>query len=192
MNAPTGLINPQLSDIQELREHWGWLLGLGMVSIILGTIALGSSVLFTMVSVLLFGWILLVVGVLEVINGFRQRQWGGFFLHLLNGILSVVAGVLIIGNPAASALLLTLLLAMYFMVAGLFRLSAALLMRYPRWGWRLLNGIITLLLGILIWAQWPVSGLWVIGLFVGIDLIFSGWASVMLALAARQQPSAAA
>jgi uncharacterized membrane protein HdeD (DUF308 family) len=192
MTAPGSFSNTNLGDIQELQQHWVWLLGLGIISIILGAIALSSSVLFTMASVIFFGWILLVVGVLEVAHGFWQRRWGGVFLHLLNGILSVVVGVLMIGNPAASALILTLLLAMFFMVAGLFRISAALVMRFPRWGWRLLNGIVTLLLGILIWAQWPLSGLWVIGLFVGVDLIFSGWASVMLSLAARQAAPPAA
>lgn len=192
MSEQSTFIKAHLADIRELREKWGWLLGLGLVSIILGIIALSSSALFTLASVFFLGWILLVGGILELINAFWQRQWGGFFLHLFNGILAAVVGVIMMGNPAASAVLLTLLLAMFFMVAGLFRLIAALAMRYPSWGWRLFNGIITLLLGILIWAQWPVSGLWVIGLFVGLDLIISGWASVMLALAARNLPAPAA
>jgi uncharacterized membrane protein HdeD (DUF308 family) len=177
---------PQLADIQELAQHWKWLLGLGLISIMIGTLALGSSVLVTLASVILFGWILLLMGGMEAVHSFWQRKWGGFFLHLVNGILSVVVGFLIVGNPGASALVLTLLLAMFFMVGGLFRIIAALTMRFPSWGWRLLNGVVTLLLGIFIWNQWPVSGLWVIGLFVGIDLIFSGWSSVMLALAARR------
>jgi uncharacterized membrane protein HdeD (DUF308 family) len=63
---------------------------------------------------------------------------------------------------------------------------AAVVMRFPSWGWTVVNGLITLLLGMLMWADWPVSGLWVIGLFVGIEMIFSGWSWVMLALAARR------
>jgi len=96
--------------------------------------------------------------------------------------------LIMIGNPAASALILTLLLAMFFMVAGLFRIITALSMRFPSWGWRLFDGIIALLLGILLWAQWPVSGFWAIGMFIAIYLIFSGWSCVMLALEAHRLP----
>jgi uncharacterized membrane protein HdeD (DUF308 family) len=185
-------LKPHLPDIQEIAQHWKWFLGLGIVSIILGTFALGSSVLVTLASVVLFGWILLLMGGIEVGHAFWQRQWGGFFLHLVNGILSIVVGFLLATSPGASAVVLTLLLAMFFMAAGLFRICTALMMRFPSWGWRLLNGVVTLILGILIWNQWPLSGMWVIGLFVGIDLIFSGWSSVMLALAARRLPAPSA
>lgn len=182
---------PTQLELQELHRHWGWWLALGFSLIVLGFLALSWSVLFTMVSVIFFGWILLIAGVMESIQAFRQRRWGGFLLHLLNGILSLVVGLLFLLNPGAGALILTLLLAMFFIVAGIFRTVAALHLRYPTWGWQLFSGIVTLILGILIWAQWPVSGLWVIGLFVGIDLIFSGWARVMLALAARNPAPAA-
>jgi uncharacterized membrane protein HdeD (DUF308 family) len=194
MTAPPEVtaLQPRLPDIQEIAQHWKWFLGLGIVSIILGTFALGSSVLVTLASVVLFGWILLLMGGIEVGHAFWQRQWGGFFLHLVNGILSIVVGFLLATSPSASAVVLTLLLAMFFMAGGLFRIFTALMMRFPSWGWRLLNGIVTLVLGILIWNRWPVSGLWVIGLFVGIDLIFAGWSSVMLALAARRLPAPSA
>lgn len=192
MATPAEVMKPQLPDIQEIAQHWKWFLGLGIVSIILGTFALGSSVLVTLASVVLFGWILLLMGGIEVGHSFWQRQWGGFFLHLVNGILSIVVGFLLATNPGASAVVLTLLLAMFFMAGGLFRILTALMMRFPSWGWRLLNGVVTLVPGILIWNQWPLSGLWVIGLFVGIDLIFSGWSSVMLALVARRLPAKSA
>lgn len=182
---------PTPLDLQELHRHWGWWLALGLILICLGTLALGWSVLVTLVSVIFFGWILLIAGVMEAIQAFRQRRWSGFFLHLLNGILAVVVGLLLLINPGAGALVLTLLLAMFFIVAGIFRIVAALHLRFPTWGWHLVSGCVTLILGILIWAQWPVSGLWVIGLFVGIDLIFSGWSRIMLALAARNLPPAA-
>ena len=181
-------INPSLSDIQGLKKNWGWLLALGIVSIILGILALFSSVFFTVASMLFFGWILVIIGILEMVHSFWNRHWGGFFLHLFSGILAFVAGVIMIGNPAGSAVILTLMMAMFFMVAGLFRIITALAMRFPSWRWRLFDGIITLLLGILLWAQWPFSGLWAIGMFIGIALIISGWSSVMLALAARDLP----
>jgi len=82
-------------------------------------------------------------------------------------------------------------MAMFFMIAGLFRIVTALLMRYPHWGWVLLNGLITFVLGVLIWRQMPGAALWIIGMFVGIDLIFVGWSWVMLALALRTEPGQA-
>ncbi|MGP8105437.1 MAG: HdeD family acid-resistance protein [Desulfobaccales bacterium] len=186
--SKTTFINIYLSDIQGLQKDWGWLLTLGIISIILGFLALGSSAFFTEASMIFFGLILLIIGALEVVHSFWQRHWGGFFLYLLNGIFAVVAGLIMIGNPVGSAVILTLLLAMFFIVVGLFRSIASLSMRFPSWEWRLFDGIITLLLGILLWAQWPFSGVWAIGMFIGIYLIFSGWSSVMLALAARDLP----
>ncbi len=106
-------------------------------------------------------------------------------LHVLNAVLSIVVGLMLIRHPLAGALVMALLLAAYFTVAGIFRIVAALSMRIRGWGWALADGIITLILGILVWAQWPVSGLWIIGLFIGIDLIVVGWSEVMLAVAAR-------
>jgi uncharacterized membrane protein HdeD (DUF308 family) len=174
------------TGLHELRRHWGWYLALGIALIILGIIALGNSLLATLASMLVLGWLLIIGGAIQIVQAFRTRDWGGFFLHLLAGILYVVVGVLAVVNPAVSALALTLLLASFFLVVGLFRIITALVMRFPSWGWALVNGIITLLLGILIWAEWPVSGLWVIGMFVGIEMILSGWSWVMLALAARR------
>ncbi len=187
--AGFSFFNPQLTDIQEFRHNWGWFLALGIILIIFGTIALGSSVFVTLASVLFFGWLLLFMGVIEAVQAFWQRKWGGLFLHLLGGILTAVVGLIIVANPGAGALVLTLVLAVFFMVAGLFRIMAALMMRFPHWGWLLVSGVITLVLGLLIWRQWPFFGLWVIGLFIGIDMIFCGWSWVMAALAAQRLPA---
>lgn len=171
------------------RRNWGWLLTLGIVSIILGIVALVDSILATIASMIVFGWILLIAGIAEAVQAFRHRQSGHLFLHSLNAVLSFVVGLLLILHPLAGALVMTLLLAAYFTVTGIFRIVAALSLRTPRWGWTLASGIITLILGILVWDQWPVSGLWIIGLFVGIHLIFMGWSEVMLASAVRSLPS---
>ena len=87
--------------------------------------------------------------------------------------------------------MLTLLIAMFLVFQGVFRIVAALAVRYPHWGWVLLDGIVSLLLGILIWRRWPVSSLWVIGLFVGIEMLLNGWSLVMLSLAGRNLPEEA-
>ena len=173
------------SGQQELRRHWGWCVALGLALLALGTVALGASALATLVSVIFFGWLLLIGGLMQAVQAFRMRRWGGFSRHLLGGLLSVVVGLLLVGRPEAGALSLTLLMAAFFMVGGLFRIVTALALRFPSWGWAFLGGLVTLLLGVMIWTEWPVSGLWVIGTFVGIDMIFDGWSLVMLGTAAR-------
>lgn len=178
-----------LIGAEEVRRTWGWFLVLGVVLVLLGMMALGWSVLTTLVSVVIFGWFLLLGGVLSVVNAFLRRRWGGFFLELFAGILYAVFGLMVVGNPAVSAVALTLLIAVFLMIGGLFRILTALTVRFHHWIWVLLNGVISLLLGLMIWNQWPVSGLWVIGLFIGIDLIFYGWSLIMLAMTVRSLPS---
>ena len=176
------------ADLTTLRKNWGWLLVLGIILLALGVIALLDSVLVTAVSMLFFGWILIIAGIVEGVQTFRHRRSGHLFLHVLNTILSIVVGIMLLLNPLIGALVLTLLLAIYFTVAGIFRIITATSIRVPGWGWALFNGIVTLILGILIWAHWPSTGLWIIGLFIGIDLIVVGWSQIMTAIAARALP----
>jgi uncharacterized membrane protein HdeD (DUF308 family) len=178
----------QLTGLGELRRSWGWYLALGIALIVIGTIALGSALVMTIASVFFFGWLLIVAGVLEAVHAFWRKRWAGFFLDLLTGILYVIVGWMMVTNPKESALLLTLIIAMFLVFEGVFRIVAALTARYPHWGWVLLNGVISLVLGVMIWRQWPYSGLWVIGLFVGIEMLFNGWSLVMLSLASRRLP----
>jgi uncharacterized membrane protein HdeD (DUF308 family) len=187
-----GMTQGQLSvGMDALTQHWGWFLGLGIVLILLGTVALGSAVLMTIASVLLFGTLLIVGGALQAVHAFWRRGWNGFFIDLLGGVLYLVVGAMIAANPAASAVALTLLIAVFLIVGGVFRIAGALAVRVQHRPWLLLYGIVNLVLGIMIWRQWPFSGLWVIGLFVGIDMIFNGWSLVMLAVSAKNLPRAA-
>jgi uncharacterized membrane protein HdeD (DUF308 family) len=101
------------------------------------------------------------------------------------GILYVVMGAMLIYSPILGSISLTLLLGIFYLMIGMFRLGYSWSMKSPRWGWNLFNGILCLLIGVLILASWPGSSLFIIGLFVGIDLVFAGWAYVMAALAAR-------
>ena len=179
---------PHWVGIEELKRSWGWFVGLGVILIVLGLIALSVSVAVTLVTVILFGWLLIVGGVLSAAHAFWRRRWGGFFIDLFTGILYVVVGLMLVGNPAEGAATLTLLITLSLLLGGIFRIIVALAVRFHHWVWTLLNGIVTLLLGILIWRQWPLSGLWVIGLFIGIDMIFYGWSLVMLGLTARGLP----
>lgn len=178
---------PRMVDLEEFRQNSGRFLALGILMIILGMVALGCTVTTTLFSIMLLGWVLIITGVVEAGGAFWERKWGGFFLHLVVGILYAVVGFMLVANPKAAAVSLTLILAVFFIVSGIFRIFTALSMQFPHWGWLLFNGIVTLILGVLIWRQWPVSGLWIIGLFIAIELILSGWTWVMLSLAARRQ-----
>lgn len=174
------------AGVEEIRRGWGWLLAMGTILVIFGVIALVDSITVSIISMALFGWLLLLAGIIEAVQAFRHRKYGHFFLHLLNAVFSLVVGVMLLRNPLAGSIIMTLLLASYFVVLGIFRIFTALAVRVPGSGWSLVDGVIALILGILIWAQWPESGLWMIGLFIGINLITTGWSQVMLAFAARR------
>ncbi|HXY33536.1 MAG TPA: DUF308 domain-containing protein, partial [Planctomycetaceae bacterium] len=137
------------------------------------------------VAVVFAGWMLLIGGILSAGHAFWRKHWKGFFLDLAIGVLYVVAGLMMVGNPVAAAVSLTLLIAMFLLMEGIFRIIVALSGQLEHRGWVMLNGLITAGLGILIWRQWPLSGLWVIGLFVGIEMIFYGWSLVMLSLVVK-------
>jgi uncharacterized membrane protein HdeD (DUF308 family) len=162
---------------------------LGVALIVLGTVAIIAAVATTLISVMVFGWLLLIGGIIQSVHAFWVRPWSGLLLQLLIGVLNIVVGLLIVANPGASALALTLLMAAFFVVGGIFRIVTAAEEHFPGRGWALFSGLINILLGILIWAQWPASAFWVIGLFIGIDLIFTGWWFIALAAMAKRLTS---
>jgi len=166
----------------EMIHNWGWFLAFGIVLLLLGIAAIVRSVTSTVVSMVFFGWLLVFAGLIEFADAFMVGKWAGFFLHLLVAILFAVTGVLMLVRPVISAEAATFLMSMFFLFSGLYQLVAALVTHLPGWGWQAVNGVVTSILGFLLLAQWPVSGLYAIGLFVGIDLIFFGWAWVALAL----------
>jgi len=174
------------TGIENVRRNWGWFLVLGIALILLGAFAIVAAEIAALASVLLFGWMILIGGVFETITAFWARQWSGFFLDLFAGVLYAVIGLLILAHPVAAAAGLTLVLAALFLTSGAFRIGAALMMRYPNWGWSILDGVVSLILGVMIWGEWPQSSLLVIGTFVGIVLLLRGWAWVMFALGVKQ------
>lgn len=168
--------------VRELHKHWVLLLSLGILLIILGLIAISYSTITTFASVVFLGVIILAAGIVQAVQAFWARRGEGFWFTLIAGILYTVVGALLISRPAAAALTLTLILAAFFIVSGLIKIVGSIVSRFDQWGWVLLSGIISLLLGAMIWSEWPESSLWVIGLFVGIDLLFIGWFWVALSL----------
>lgn len=151
----------------------------------LGVAAVGRSVTATIASMLFFGWLLVLAAGIEVAQAVMVGHWAGFFHHLLAAILFGVTGLLLVTRPLISAEVATVVMAMFFLIGGLFQLIGSLAVALPGWGWQAADGLITFVLGALVLAQWPASGLWVIGLFIGIDLIFYGCAWIALALGLR-------
>lgn len=175
-----------IEGLEGLRPKWGWFLVLGISLIVLGAVALAAPWLATLTSVLLYGWLLVFGGVFEVVAAFWAKERRGIFLHLLGGLLSAVVGTLIVTHPEAGVEALTLLLATLFLAGGLFRAGAAVVLRFPSWGWAAVGGLVSAFLGVFVWRAFPVSALWLIGTLVAIELLLRGWAWVMFALAGRQ------
>jgi uncharacterized membrane protein HdeD (DUF308 family) len=173
----------------EERANWGrlsWLfLILGLVSIFIGMLAIGAPYVATDKTMIVLGALLLIAGVSEAIHAVMVRNLKGFAIHLLAAALYLLVGLFVLEDPEKTATVLTLLLAASFFVGGLLRILFALLQQFPSWPWVLLNGIVSLFLGVLIWRGWPASSDWVIGLFIGIELVFHGWSWVILALTVR-------
>jgi len=172
-------------ELKALQPDWIWFFVLGVALMSLGVLAIASAFFVSVLTVVMFGVLLLVGGIGLVVSSFWTGKWSGFLLHLLQGLLYLIVGILIIDTPVQSTMALSLMMAVFFMVAGVFRIIATLVLRFPNWGWPLLSGFVSLLLGILIYRQWPASGLWVIGLFIGIEMVFYGWSWVMLAFNVR-------
>jgi len=173
-------------DFPVLEKNWGWFLALGVGLVVLGLVALGLTFAMTILSVMYFGVLLLVGGGLEVAHAFATQRWSGFFLQLLLGLFYLVAGGTMLTEPLAASLVLTLVLGLSILFTGVSRIALALSMRGVRhWICVLLSGVVSLLLGGVILARWPASGLWVIGLLVALEMILAGWSWIMLGLTAR-------
>lgn len=171
----------------ELKKKWGWLLALGVLLILLGTVGLWMSFAMTLATVIMFGALLMVGGVFQLLNAFQIKSWKSVLWHVLIALLYIAAGIVIFTDPVFASLSLTIALAWILIAVGLLRILMALQLRPASgWVWPLVSGVISILLGAMILAQWPTSGLWVIGLFVAIEMIVNGWSSVFIALAARK------
>ncbi len=173
-------------ELEAIRGNWGWLLALGIVLIVIGMIAVGMPLAASVASAVAFGALLLVGGIAQLVGAFWTREWSGFFLSLLMGVIYVVLGLMFLRHPGEALMAMSLFLACALMVSGLFRIIGSLFYQFPQWGWTLLGGVINLALGLYIYSLWPLDSFIIIGLFVGIDMIFTGWTWVALALAVRK------
>ncbi|AQS50937.1 hypothetical protein PAEH1_03980 [Paenalcaligenes hominis] len=185
------MANTKISDVvdhsKNLYPRWGWFLALGVVLIMLGMGALTYAVMATLTSVIVIGVLMLIGGVAQLIHAWTLRSLGGFFWWTLVGLLYIVAGGMVIQNPIAGAEILTLLLGATLIGVGVLRLGIWLMNRGQEgWLWLAFSGVISLVTGLLIALQWPSIGLWLLGMILGIDLLFQGWSMLWLGIALRR------
>lgn len=173
---------------RESSARWGGPFVLGLIVLLLGIVALSASVITSLVSVIFYGVILFASGISEIIYGFRRRkqEGGGTALFVLAGVLSIVVGFLIFSRPLVGLTALTLLLAGYFLVNGLFRFVTSIADRYPGWGLDCFYGVVAVFLGVIVIAQLPEASLWLLGTLIGIEIIFRGIALISAALTLRK------
>lgn len=160
-----------------LRAHRKWFAALGVVLLVLGILAFFNLLLASVVTVYYVGFLMLLGGVAQVAHAFRVRSWGRFGLWAASGALYALAGALVIANPLLATALLTLAIAAALLVAGVLRLVVAI-REGPRhrWGRVLAGGLLSIVAGLVILSGWPVSSLWILGMFLAVDLIVQGWA----------------
>ncbi|MFZ1906312.1 MAG: DUF308 domain-containing protein [Steroidobacteraceae bacterium] len=178
-----------------IRRHWVLFLIEGIALVILGLLAIMAPVIASVAASVFFGWILLISGVAGLITTVRGGQVPGFWWSLLSALVGIAAGVLLLGWPLQGTLSLTAVLIAFLFVEGIVTILYALEHRAAisgRWGWMLASGIIDVGLGVLLLAGLPGTALWALGLLVGINLLFGGWALILMALHARPTAAGAA
>ena len=158
------------------------LMGFGILSLVLGIIGTFMSVTVTMASIMVFGIFLIIAGVVFLIDSFAAPEWKGRLLGLLISLLYVAGGIVMVLYPTGSAVWFTLFIAAFLIVIGAVRIFMGFRVKdlISAWGWMVFGGILSIILGIMIYAQWPLSGLWVIGLFISIELIVQGFNAIIM------------
>lgn len=175
-----------LPAVNSLQRHWGWLLGIGIVLLIMGCIGLGMDIMLTLVSMYFFAAMLLVSGLSHFADAFKYKKWKGALWQILIAILYLIAAGVVLYDPLLASTIITAMLAWVLIIIGATRIAMAISLRDTQgWGWILFAGATSLILGVLILIQWPMSGLWVIGMFIAIDMIVSGWTYIFMAMALR-------
>lgn len=158
----------------------------GILVLLLGIFSISAPWLPGLGLVLMIGIALILAGVAKLIFSFGSHSFGRGALRFLIGALAIFAGGALVANPGAGLATITLLLAAWFLVDGIFTLLAALNLRQLKgWGWMAFSGVISIVLGVMIYLQWPVSAIWLVGVLVGIRLIFAGMAMIMVGSAGR-------
>lgn len=178
---------------ESVRHHWVMFLIEGIVLVLLGILAILAPQIASLAATVFFGWILLLSGVVGLISTWRARHAPGFIWALISALLGIAAGVILLGWPVQGMFSLTAVLIVFLFVEGVLSILFALEHRRGvsgRWGWMLASGLLDIVLGAILLAGLPGTALWALGLLIGINMIFGGWALIGMALAARPGSSA--
>lgn len=166
-----------------IQNHRGLILFEGIIFTLLGILAVALPGISTLSAELFIGWLLIFGGAVQLYRSFKTQGAPGFWGSLLVGLLYVIFGVLLVLYPIAGVFSLTAMLIFFFIAEGLAKIILAFqFRRFRRWGWFLVNGVIALLLAYIIWSGWPGTAFWVLGLLVGINMIFFGVSLIILSL----------
>jgi len=178
--------NLQTPMVEALQQTWGWFVALGVSMIAVGALAIVFSGLATFSATIILGSALLAGGLLQGVHAFFVRNWSGFFMQGLTACLYVIVGFMVLANPIDAMFMLTLLLAVFFLFEGLVKLFLAFQLRPAQnWMWVFFSGVLSLVLSAIIWMNWPGDAVWIIGLLLGINILFGGWATLMFTLGVR-------
>ena len=173
--------------VDEAKKNSGLLVFLGILTVVFGVFAVGTPFITGVAVTLFVGVMLAVSGVAQIVHALKSKQWGTGFWGTVIGLLGLLAGLLMIFRPLVGLVAMTMLLAVYFLVDGVCEIIASFRIKPdPGWGWVFFNGVVAVLLGLMVWRQWPVSGAWAIGLLVGIHILLTGWSMIILGTGARK------
>ena len=168
-------------------HRWGWFVGLGILQVIVGLLCWIDVIAASIAGVLIIGILLLLGGVFQVIHAFTVRGWSGFLLHVIMGFLYVVGGLLLMDEPVRGSLIITIVISVLLIVSGGARLGMAATHRHMQGLWLVvLSGIVSLLVGIMLYATLPWSSLWVIGTLIAIELVFHGISWIQFGLVLKK------
>lgn len=166
-----------------LKKYRGALIVEGIIFIILGILAIAMPKLSTLSVELLLGWLFIIGGIVQFVRTFQFHKAGEIVWSVISAIVYVAAGIILLAYPLTGVLTLTLLLVLFFLIEGIAKLILSFEMRsFGNWAWLLFSGIISVILAALIWSGWPGTATWVIGLLVGINLLFLGFTQVFLGI----------
>lgn len=172
--------NPVPETLPKADPSWWGAILVGAIFILAGIFVLGDVAAATVISAFLIGILVLVAGAAEVFQAFSAQYWRGFLLRLLIGVLYIIAGLMLVTDPARASITLTLVFALALIASGVVRIVQAV--QYWEWFGALLliSGLVGIAAGLIILSKWPISGLWVLGAVVGIDLLLHGlwWLSL--------------
>jgi uncharacterized membrane protein HdeD (DUF308 family) len=182
-----------VSDMQNalkdaVHAHWMLFLFQGVAMLILGVLAIAWPAVATIAVDFYVGWLFLISGIVGLVAMFAARDVPAFLWTLLTAALALAAGVLLLWKPAEGAVSLTFVLTAFFIAEGIFQIAGSFAYRdvTPNsWGWMLFSGICDLALAAIIIMSWPISAVWTLGLLVGINLLTSGFAIVVMAFEGR-------